>query len=126
MSRDAQITFPWADGDFTFRLGWGELELLQEACNAGPYVILNRLYDESWRLGDISHTLRIGLMGGGMKPVDALNKVRAYVENRPPMENLVFAQAVLSAGLVGAPEEKLGEDEAANQESVSTISQTGN
>ena len=125
MSRDAQITFPWADGDFTFRLGWGELELLQESCNAGPYVILNRLYDESWRLGDISHTLRIGLIGGGMKPVDALNKVRAYVEKRPPMENLVFAQAVLSAGLVGAPEEKLGEDEAANQESVSTISQTG-
>lgn len=43
MKRNAEITLPWADGDYTFRLGWGELELLQEECDAGPYVIAERL-----------------------------------------------------------------------------------
>lgn len=114
MSRDATITIPWADGDYTFRLGWGEIEQLQEACDAGPYVILNRLYDSSFRVGDISHTIRFGLIGGGMPPIDALKLVRQYVEKRPPAENLIFAQAILSAGCVGAPEESVGEDEAPN------------
>ncbi|TWF53265.1 gene transfer agent family protein [Neorhizobium alkalisoli] len=115
--RDAQITLPWADGDYTFRLGWGELELLQEACNAGPYVILNRLMSEQWFMGDIAHTIRLGLIGGGMKPADALKKVRDYVQNRPPAENVPYAQGILSAGLAGAPEEgEVGESEAASQE----------
>lgn len=120
MSRDAQVTLAWADGDYTFRLGWGELELLQESCNAGPYVILNRLYDETWRVGDISHVIRLGLIGGGKKPVEALDLVRRYVERRPPMENIVFAQGILQVALVGAPEEKVGEPEAANPEETSS------
>lgn len=126
MSRDAQITFPWADGDYTFRLGWGELEQLQEACDAGPYVILTRLQDDTWRVGDISHTIRLGLVGGGMKMTDALLKVRRFVEARPPTENLLFAQIILSAACVGAPEERVGEEGAPSpaEESGSTISPT--
>ncbi|WP_275790559.1 gene transfer agent family protein [Pararhizobium gei] len=112
--RDAQVSFAWADGDYTFRLGWGELELLQEACDAGPYAILNRLHDETWRIRDISHVIRLGLIGGGMVPTAALKKVRDYVEARVPNENLLFAQIILSAGIVGAPEEKLGEGDAPN------------
>ncbi|KQX55461.1 MULTISPECIES: gene transfer agent family protein [unclassified Ensifer] len=126
MSRDAQIAFPWADGDYTFRLGWGELEQLQEACDAGPYVILTRLQDDTWRVGDISHTIRLGLVGGGMKMTDALLKVRKYVEARPPTENLLFAQLILSAACVGAPEENVGEEGAPSpaEENGSTISPT--
>ncbi|BCH54685.1 gene transfer agent family protein [Agrobacterium vitis] len=115
MSRDAQITIPWADGDHTFRLGWGELELLQEACDAGPYVILSRLYGDNWRIGDISNTIRLGLVGGGMAPTDALHLVRTWVEKRPPLENILFAQTILSAGIVGVPDETPGEQDAANQ-----------
>lgn len=116
MSRDAQITLTWADGDYVFRLGWGELELLQEVCGAGPYAILNRLFDENWKVGDISHVIRLGLIGGGKAPVDALNLVRHYVQARPPMENIMFAKGILQAALMGAPEEKVGESGAANQE----------
>jgi imidazolonepropionase-like amidohydrolase len=45
------------------------------------------------------------MVDAGMKPIDALNLVRTYVEQRPPMENLLHAQAVLSAALMGAPDE---------------------
>lgn len=68
-----------------------------------------------WRIEGISNIIRLGLIGGKMEPVAALKLVRAYVESRPPMENLVPAQVILSAALMGAPEETVGEADAANQ-----------
>ena len=116
MSRDAKITLTWGDGDYDFRLGWGQLAELQEKTNAGPYVVLTRLYDGTWRVEDISNVIRLGLIGGGMKPTDALNKVRIYVEARPPIENTQTAIAITAAGLMGADDEPLGEGEAPSAE----------
>lgn len=105
MSRDASITHDWGDNTYTFRLAWGQIVQLQEACDAGPFVILNRLSDGTWRVQDISSVIRFGLIGGGMKPADALKLVRTYVEDRPPVENLLIAQAIMAAGVMGAPDE---------------------
>ena len=118
MSRDARIELDFADGTYSFRLAWGELEQLQEACDAGPLVILNRLQDGTWKVGDIAHTLRLGLIGGGMAPAEALKLVRTYVQSRPPGENLLFAQVVLGVAVQGAPEEVLGKSGAASPGSV--------
>lgn len=112
MSRDATISLTWADDDYSFRLGWGELAELQEKTDAGPYVVLNRLYSHQWRVEDISNIIRLGLIGGGMAPATALKKVRTYVEERPPLENHSIAVAILAAGLLGAPDEPVGEPEA--------------
>ncbi len=114
MSRDASISLDWADGTYDFSLKWGELALLQEATDTGPYVIFQRLHSGAWRIQDLSNIIRLGLIGGGMTPTDALAKTRAYVEKRPPLESLPFAVAILSAGLLGAPDEPLGEQEAPN------------
>jgi hypothetical protein len=116
MARDATLTQDWADGTFTFRLGWKELALLQEAVDAGPFVVLQRVGDGTWKIEDISNIIRLGLIGAGMPAPDALKKVRAYVEDRPPLESLMLAQAIMSAALVGSPEENdvLGKDEAAS------------
>lgn len=123
--RDARIEFDWADGTYSFRLAWGQLGELQEKCDAGPYVVLQRLHSGAWRIEDITNIIRLGLIGGGLQPSAALKLVRAYVEDRPPMENLIPAQVVLSAALMGAPEENVGESDAASQkESSSTNSQT--
>lgn len=110
MSRDAKIgPLDWADGSYAFRLGWGELIELQEKCNAGPFVVLERLTLRSWRMEDISQVIRLGLMGGGLAPDRALKLTRDYVEARPPMENVMLARGILLAGLQGAPDEKPGE-----------------
>lgn len=114
MSRDASITLTWADSDYTFRLPWAQLEMLQEATEAGPWVVLERLAYKTCKVGDISHVLRCGLIGGGIEPAKAVTLVREYVEKRPPAENLLHAQAVLTIALHGAPEEEVGEGEAAN------------
>ncbi len=120
MSRDGSTTLTWADGDYAFRLGWGELEMLQEATDAGPWVVLARLEARQCRVGDISHVIRLGLIGGGMEPAKALGLVRQYVEARPPAENLLHAQAILSVALLGAPEEPVGEDGAASETAAET------
>jgi len=126
MSRDARVELDWADGTYSFRLAWAQLIELQEKCDAGPYVVLNRLHSGQWRVEDISNVIRLGLIGGGMAPVEALKKVRTYVEARPPLENVLYAQAIIAAGLQGAPEEKLGEANGEATESNPTTSPTEN
>lgn len=124
MSRNASITLTWADGDYVFRLAWGQLSQLQEQCDAGPYVILQRLMDGGWKMKDISEVIRFGLIGGGMEPIRALKLVRAYVEDRPPMESLMVAQAVLTAGVIGAPEEDVAKKKDPETGSESILSPT--
>lgn len=115
MSRDAKIQLVWADGEYTFRLGWGEIEALQEACDAGPWMILERLFSKQCLIGDISNVIRQGLIGGGLEPVSATKLVRTYVEKRPPAENLLFATVILQAAVQGADDEPVGEQPAASQ-----------
>ncbi|MGB3445739.1 MAG: gene transfer agent family protein [Xanthobacteraceae bacterium] len=108
MSRDASVTLPWADGDYTFRLAWGELIKLQEACDAGPGMVLQRLMTNDCRVQDISNTIRLGLVGGGMEPTKALQMVRDYVESRPPLENRALAYGILAVAWHGPPDEQPG------------------
>lgn len=108
MSRDASVTLDWADGQHTFRLAWGELIKLQEACDAGPQVVLGRLQTGTWRMGDISETIRLSLIGGGLEPGPALKLVRDYVEARPPIENVMLAVGILATALLGPADEEPG------------------
>lgn len=123
--RSARLELDWGDGTYEFRLAWGQLIELQEKCDAGPYVILQRLQTGAWQMQDINNVIRLGLIGGGMSAADALKKTRAYVEAFPPFENLIPAQVILGAALMGAPDETVGEEDAAvPKENSSTLSQT--
>jgi hypothetical protein len=127
MSRSGEYSGPWADGDYTFRLPWGQLVELQEKCDAGPYVILKRISDGSWRVEDLSQTVRLGLIGGGVEPKAALQLARDYVEARPLAESVLIAHEILSAAILGTGEEQPGEQKAASPaEMPSTISPTEN
>lgn len=116
MSRDGSIELPFNGQRTMFKLAWRELEKIQEACDAGPYVVLDRLVSGRWRLRDISEVIKWGLIGAGMEQGQALRLVETEVEARRPLENLVIAQKVLGAGVVGSPEEEVGKKlEAASQ-----------
>lgn len=122
MSRDGSLTMPFADGNYVFALRWAELIKLQEEVDAGPYIIATRLMNGMWRMSDISSTIRLGLIGGGLEPAKALRLVQEYVEARPPMETLALAQGVLGVALYGAQDEPPGE--APGEASGSTTSPT--
>lgn len=102
MSRHAAIEQDFGDGTHTFRLGLDEIEELERKRDLGIFQIVARLSPQTRaaRLGDISEVLRLGLIGGGMKPVDALALVRNYVDRRPLDENRDIAYAVGLAGLM--------------------------
>jgi hypothetical protein len=124
--RDARLRgIVFADGEYDFRLGWGQIVELQELVNAGPHFVLNRLHSGEWRVEDIAEIIRLGLLGADetMKPSVASGLVKRYVKERPLMENHTLAVVILTAALVGAGEEPVGEPEAANQTVQSTTSQ---
>lgn len=126
MSRDGSCEVVFNGQRTQFKLAWRELMKIQEACDAGPYVVLDRLVSGRWRLQDISEVIKWGLIGAGMPQAEALKLVESEVQGRPPLENLVIAQTVLGAGVVGAPEEEVGKkSEAASQEG-SNLSRTEN
>lgn len=108
MSRDASVTLPWANGKYTFRLAWSELIKLQEETDSGPGLVLHRLTSLDCRVQDISHTIRLGLIGGGMEPTKALQMVTDYVESRPPLENRALAYGILAVAWHGPPDEQPG------------------
>jgi hypothetical protein len=126
MSISGSVDLKWADGTYKFAFGWGEFEMLQSVLDSGPYVTLDRLLRGQWRVGDISHTIRVGLIGGGLIPDKAREMVELYVENRPPLESHPIAVAILAAGLKGAPDEKSGEAEGEAPDSASMTSPTEN
>jgi hypothetical protein len=119
VSRHGAIDLDWGDGTYTFRLGLGEIEELEVKRDLSLFTIARRLSpaQRDARLSDISEVLRIGLVGGGMLPVDALAKTRRYVDERPIDENRDAAYAVVLAGLARVHGDKVesppGEGEAA-------------
>lgn len=104
MSRLGLVTINWADGEYSFALTIKQLIELQEKCDAGPPHILARLEGRAWRVNDVRETVRLALIGGGLTPSEALKLTMNYVDERPLGENVLIAQIILSAAIVGAPE----------------------
>ncbi|WP_375458888.1 gene transfer agent family protein [uncultured Enterovirga sp.] len=123
MSSDGSITLLWGDGEHRFRLAIGQLRELQTKCNAGPLEILDRLANRTWRIDDARETIRLGLIGGGMEPIAALERVLNYVDARPPMESLQTAQAVLIAAIIGVPDDPVGQGKAEGEATAGSSSQ---
>lgn len=134
MAYDGSIRLSFGGGEVTFRLALGELQELEEVCGdrrpdgsirrVGPNVILERLRSGSWLTADVQHTLRLGLMGGGMNQFDAAKFVERYVVTRPAWyDNSLIALAVLDASLQ-EPDESLGEHRAGEGEIGTNSSRT--
>ena len=104
MSRTAKIQLVF-DEAREFRLGIGQLEELQERCDAGPEEIFNRLNTARWRLADIQQTLRLGLIGAG----ETVSKAALLVERNAGPGALIewkdHCRAILFAAMAGAPDE---------------------
>jgi hypothetical protein len=122
MSRSASVTLSWGDGEYVFRLGIAELEKLQEQTDCGPAMLAKRLADGSWRVKDVRETIRFGLIGGGMAVNDAMRKVRLFVDDVPLLQNVIPAQAIVMAALVGSEDEPTGAQDAPKADAATTTS----
>lgn len=116
MSEHGSIGLDWADGHHTFRLGLGEWRELEGNRKIGAYGLLLRLIGGGWYVDDIRETIRIGLVGGGMHPNDAVKLVNRYVDQRPWLENVAVAVRIIEPSISGIEGQKpLGEAVAAKE-----------
>lgn len=104
VSLDGSVTLAWGDSDYRFRLGYGELGQLEEACGGiGAPVIADALRARAFRVAYVRETIRLGLIGGGLSQSDALNRVRRFVEahenDADYFDNAQVAYAIIQAAL---------------------------
>ena len=101
MNRYAAVEMDFAGEERTFRLSIGGIVEIEENRNCSLFELVERLNPivRRARLKDISEVLRVGLIGGGAKPVDAAALTKRYVDERPIDENRDIAYAVALAGL---------------------------
>jgi Phage tail tube protein, GTA-gp10 len=118
-SRDGSVELDWAGGRHVFRLGIEELEKVQEACDAGPHWVMNRLTSKAWMMSDLRAPLLWGLVGGGMSVAEAQKLLKTYLIS-PFLQHVMTSYVVLSAALNGAPDEdkKPEADESPNVEAA--------
>lgn len=108
MSRDASISEPFGDGQHIFRMALGQLRELQEKTGVSPFAVLARLISYLPMVDDAPEIIRLGLIGGGMAPPEAIALTERYARQRPPAESIPLGTAILKAGLLGVPDEKPG------------------
>ena len=99
----------WVGGEHSFLLTLGNLRALQDACNAGPNEIYERIRAGTWRIDDLFETIRQGLIGGGMA-VDAASELTTRLFNQHPLDAFTAtALSVIIAALVGVDDDQPGE-----------------
>lgn len=97
------IILPFADGEYPFSLAkMALLQELQEKTDSGPMAVFRRVATGQWRVEDVLETIRLGLIGGGCAPEKAVVLVQRYVLERPLLESVKIAVAILQAVLAGA------------------------
>ena len=96
----------WLGGSHAFGFQIGELRALQDETNSGPGEVLSRLNAGSWRVDDITSTLRLGLVGGGLSDADASAVITRVTAGSDAnwFTLALTASSVLSSGLFGNPD----------------------
>lgn len=115
----AEVFLEWGDGEYLFALKGKEIEELEHQCGkVGFGAIFQRISMGVWFWGDIYHSIRLGLIGGGMGAVEAKRLTDMYVGQNPiplvggPNNPESVALAVVSAAMTGVPDLPLGESQA--------------
>ena len=125
-SFNSSCTLVWGSGRKTFRLDLGAIEELQTKTDCGPAELFLRLRTGAWRVNEPREIIRLGLIGGGMSPIDAFREVERYCfAARPLNEALPVAELILAAALAGVADDPPGKPEAAGEETGASPAATG-
>lgn len=108
------IVIRWPGGEHAMRLGLVEARVIQDRTNCGPEYLRARIAAGQWLVDDMPEVLRNGLIGGGMPAVDALRLTQKAFEENPPMLFKPAAYQLLSAFLLGPPDDPVGEPSPVN------------
>lgn len=119
-SEDGSVTLQFGDGDYPFRIAFGQWRELQESVNKprieigeaplGPMALLRALLEGNAWPHDVREVIRLGLIGAGMKADRALVLVKRHVEGRPYFQSMAEARTVLQYAMFGPPHDPVGKE----------------
>lgn len=122
MTRSALVRRFFGEGDFDFALVIGPAEELEQVrCDAlrkagfdagqgSIMAIKGRIAGGTFLLDDVRQTLRLGLIGAGMKREDAFRLVDRNLKPGHVLDAALVAADVLDALLSGDPDDQPGAD----------------
>lgn len=112
-----EITLPFADGEYLFRLPVKRICEIEE--KAGPIDgVRHRLTYGGFSINDVVETIRQALIGGGTSPLRANDLIDRYVDGMPVAPSHMIARTIISALYVGyEPESGQKKSEAEDPES---------
>lgn len=96
-----EIVMAFGDSDYLFRLPLKQIAELQEKCKAGIGTIYRRVVVGEYYAEDLTETVRLGLVGGGVEATKARLLIERYLDPLPMIDRLTYAEAVLGACVVG-------------------------
>lgn len=107
----ADVIAEWAGKERLFRLTFGGVLELEEACGKDAIgAIFLRVSSGKFRAEDIWHTIRIALMGGGENKVAAKQLMEAHFERQPWHDNAALAGDILIALMAGVEDDDISGD----------------
>lgn len=107
------VTTKFGGEDQTFGFNLNEIEELQRQCgNVGIGTIIDRVMENQFYIGDIYHTIRLGLIGGNCcNPTRAKELVDTYLVGKvlaapgDPSSPLSVAKVILGSLMFGVAED---------------------
>lgn len=96
-----EVTAEWAGKERSFRLRFGDVMDLEEACGEAIGTIFIRVTAGQFKVTFVYHTIRLGLVGAGMSLMDAKRLLADQFDARPYMDHAGVAGEILAALMVG-------------------------
>lgn len=93
----------FGDGDYLFKLPLKWIKELERSTDSGIGGLFLRFTTYQFSVTDICETIRCGLIGGGMDPVEAMVMIETYVEGFPIEPSLNLATSIVVGCVEGYP-----------------------
>ena len=103
----------FGDAEHPFALTGPQIVELERKTGAGIGSLCTRVFNGSFAYGDITETIRLALIGGGLDPQEAAALTNAYVPMRPIAETMALVVEILSGLYFGTATSSNGEEIAA-------------
>ena len=93
----------FGDAEYPFRLSPALIIELEHKTGAGIGALCARIFNRQFAQADITETIRLSLIGGGMPPERAAAVIGSYATDRPLSETYPVAVAILENVWFGQP-----------------------
>jgi hypothetical protein len=102
----------FGDAEYPFKLTPVLTTELEQKTGVGIGALCSRVFNRHFAQADITETIRIALIGGGLTPERAAALIASYAVDRPLSETYPVVVAILENVWFGQPNQKVADGQA--------------